>query len=434
MPIEEFTFPTGINLLSRWQANDPQAIARLKEIFDDTIEGAYDDIFKSPAPQDTIHVTGPVDLTTLTIVYRLYGITTEQFYKQDAERFIRTSLMVQKLLGMNKLYISWPVYGLTAEALGQKMIYSDQYSPGTDPDKPMANKSNWQEVATPDLDTGIPKLLEEYVSCYSRLTGLTPILHLSAAYSLAADIYGQEQIISALTHEPEFVNQFVDHLVDVVLQPWIDHFLKKHPQGLVELSDASGSPFFIGPDNCKNVAIRSIQKLIADNPWGDRVYDANYRGDYVTQATRRGGSSRRRGKKQTPTDRIDIHELFKLKNSVCRDYVIRLAEDRTPTDFYVEQAIKSIIPLYLGIGATQVDRNSIADMDSAKEEIQRISNEFVAALKKVASSISDNGYDAKASPPWPGAIYFEDISAESSFKLIEIIVDTALKQGELIPA
>jgi hypothetical protein len=34
-------------------------------------------------------------------------------------------------------------------------------------------------------------------------------------------------------------------------------------------------------------------------------------------------------------------------------------------------------------------------------------------------------------PPWPGTIYFEDISAESNFDLIEIIIDTTLKQGAL---
>ena len=133
---------------------------------------------------------------------------------------MRTSLMTQKLLGLPKLYISWPVYGFTAEALGQTMIYSDQYSPGTDPDLPLANSDNWQEVATPDMNTGIPRLLDEVMACYARLTGLDPVLHLTAAYSLAADIYGQEPIINALSHEPEFVNQFLDHLVDTVLKPY----------------------------------------------------------------------------------------------------------------------------------------------------------------------------------------------------------------------
>ena len=431
MPFEELKFPAGIHLLERWQANDPQAIERLKDIFDATIAGQYDEIFKTPAPQDSVHVAGPVDLMTLTIMHRLYGLTSADFYKQDPERFVRTSLMTQKLLGMPKLYISWPVYGFTAEALGQEMIYSDQYSPGTDPDKPLANADNWQDISTPDMGAGIPRILDETLACYQRLTGLNPILHLTAAYSLAADIYGQEQLITALTHEPEFVNRFLDHLADTVLKPWMDHFFSQYPDGWVEFSDASGSPFFIGPNNCKNVAIRATQQLIAANPWGKRVYDANYRGDYVTQTNKRDSSSSRRRKPgKSDAEQVSLVELFELKNSICPDYVIRLAEDRTPVSFYVEQAVKSNIPLFIGIGATQIDRNSIADLEIAKRDIAAITSEYTEAIKMVARSIANNGYELRT-PPWPGTIYFEDISAESSFELIEIILDTALKQGAL---
>ena len=431
MPLEELTFPEGIHLLSRWQSGDAQATERLKEIMDATMKGQYDEIFSKPPPQDAVHISGPVDLMTLTIMFRLYGLTAAVFYKDDAERFVRTSFMTQRLLGMPKLYISWPVYGFTAEALGQTMIYSDQYSPGTDPDEPLANADNWQDIATPDMNTGIPKLLDEVMACYQRLTGLDPVLHLTAPYSLAADIYGQEPIINALTHEPEFVNKFLDHLADTVLQPWMEHFFRQYPNGWVELSDASGSPFFIGPNNCKNVAIRSTQRLISANPWGNRVYDANYRGDYVTRAGRAGASSgRRRSARKSNQEQIGLVELFEIKNSVCPDYVIRLADDRTPTEFYVEQAIKNNIPLFMGIGATQVDRNSIADLDISKQEIETTASDYVEAVKTVARSIAKNGYESRELP-WPGMVYFEDISAESNFELIEIIVDTTLKQGAL---
>ena len=431
MPIEELNFPAGIRLLAGWQAGDPEAVKRLMEIMDGALKGQYDEIFKWPASQDAVPVSGPVDLMTLTIMHRLYGLTAAEYYKQDPERFVRTSLMTQKILGMPKLYISWPVYGFTAEALGQEMIYSDQYSPGTDPDKPLANADNWQDIATPDMNAGIPKLLDEILACYQRLTGLNPVLHLTAAYSLAADIFGQEQIITALTHEPDFVNRFLDHLSDTVLEPWMDHFFNQYPDGWVELSDASGSPFFIGPQNCKNVAIRSTQRIIAGNPWGDRVYDANYRGDYVTRANKGHSSSKRRkSPKKSDSEPLSLIELFKLKNSVCPDFVIRLAEDRTPVSFYVDQAIESNIPLFIGIGATQVDRNSIADLDIAKKEIEAMTIEYVDAIKTVARAIAKNGYELRE-PPWPGTVYFEDISAESNFELIEIIIDTSLKQGTL---
>ncbi len=431
MNLSEIEFPLGIRLLSSWQAGNPQATRRLKEVFDATLKGKYDEVFRHPVPCDSVHISGPVDLMTLTIMHRLFGLTSAEFYKGDAERFVRTSLITQKLLGMPKLYISWPVYGFTAEALGQTMIYSDQYSPGTDPNNPVANFANWKDIKTPNLHTGIPKLLDEITSCFHRLTGQSPVLHLTAAYSLAADIFGQETIIEALTNQPELVNRILDHLTDTVLQPWIDHFFKQYPNGRVELSDASGSPFFIGPQNCKNIAIRSTQRLIARNCWGKRIYDANYRGDYVTQSKKGEAlSSRRRKPGGKVEEKLSLIDLFELKNSVCKDYVIRLAEDRVPISFYVEQAIRCNIPLFMGIGANQVDRNSIADLKLVKQQIESTTIDYVEAIKTVAFSISKNGYESRE-PPWPGTIYFEDISAESDFGIIEVILDTTFENGKL---
>ena len=122
--------------------------------------------------------------------------------------------------------------------------------------------------------------------------------------------------------------------------------------------------------------------------------------------------------------------MFEVKNSVCPDYVIRLAEDRIPVDFYETQAIRTNKPLFLGIGATQVDRNSIADLDAQKSETELMSRHYVETVKNVATSIKENGY-LNRQPPWPGNLYFEDISAESSFDLIEIIIGTVLTEGKL---
>ena len=431
MPFEELTFPAGLRLLARWQGNDSHASERLTDIFDAGLGGQCDEVFKRPAPQDAVHISGSIDLLTLGIMYPLYGVTAKELYQGDPERYVRAVLLTLRLLGMPKTYLSWPVYGFTAEALGAPMIYSEKYSPGTDPENVLANADNWQDLATLDLGTGIPRLLDETLACYRSLTGHEPVLHLSAPYSLAADLYGQEHLITALTHEPGFVNRFLDHLADTVHKPWINHFFSQYPDGWVELSDASGSPFFIGPGNCKDFAIRSIQRLVDESPWRSRVYIANYRGDYVTQAKQRVASSvRRRGSLGADTEKISLAKLFEAKNSVCRDYVIRLADDRVPASFYVEKAIEENVPLFMGIGATQLDRNSIADMDVASRDITAIAREHVAAIRTVARAISDNGYDSKV-PPWPGTVYFEDVSAESSFALIEIIVGAALREGTL---
>lgn len=276
--IDELTFPTGVALLSNWQQNKPGARQRLREVHDAAIAGAFDSNFGIKPPVDAVHVGGSVNLMTLNIMNDLYGMESEEFYKDDPERYVRTTLLSRRLFGMNKLYVSWPVYAFTAEALGQKTMYPDKFPPGSDPDEMLIDRDNWKDISAPDFNGDIPKIVEENIICYQRLTGLDPILHLSAPYSLAADIYGQEPLLEALVHDPEFADNLLDHLACNVLRPWIDHFFNRFPSGWCELSDASGSPFFIGAQNCKSKAIRSIQKLTEDTPWAHRVYDANYRG------------------------------------------------------------------------------------------------------------------------------------------------------------
>lgn len=421
-------FPDGLRLLSNWQSGDADAKKSLRAVFDSAIEGRYDANFAVPAETDGVHVSASVHMLALGILNDLYGIESKEYYTTDPERYARANLMTSRLLGINKLYTTWALYAFTCEAVGQKMMYPDRFPPGCDPDTPLINKRNWQSVGTPDFDTGIPKIINDVLRETEKLTGMEPLLQISSPYSLAADIYGQEPLLADVVHEPDFVNALLDHLADHVLSPWIDDFIGKFPNGWVELSDASGSPFFIGPDNCKNMAIRSIRRMIDGRPWADRVFDANYRGDFVTQAKKKKRGSRRRNGGPDETAGIDLLELTDIKHSVCKNFVMRLEADKVPVSFYREQAIQRKVPLTLGIGSTQIDRNSVADLAIAKQDIRSTAREYVDAIKSVSEGIClpDHNY---VHEPWPSHVYFEDVSAQSQFEMVEIIVQTVLDHG-----
>ncbi len=367
-------------------------------------------------------------MIALSILHDLYGIEAAEYYKTDPERYVRANLMVSRLLGINKLYMTWALYAFTCESVGQVMMYPDRFPPGANPDQVLITRDSWQSLATPDFTTGIPKIINEVLRVTERLTGIEPLLQISAPYSLAADIFGQEPLLAEVVHDPDFVNSLLDHLADQVLAPWIDHFISEFPNGWVELSDASGSPFFIGPDNCKNMAIRAIQRMTDAKPWARRVFDANYRGDYVTQAQRKKHRSRRHSAATDTAGSIDILQLTDLKYSVCRDFIMRLEADRVPVSFYKEQAIARGVPLTTGIGSSQVDRNSIGDLGVAKQQTLETAREFVGAIKQVCETIKLPD-DNNVLQPWPSHVYFEDISAQSQFDLIEIIVETARNNG-----
>lgn len=439
---DELQFPAGSDLLARRQAGDAAAVAKLCALFDAAIGGQFDAVFAEPAPADSVCVTTSLHLMTLTVLNQLYGLTSTDFYKGDPQRFVRTTLMTQHLLGIRKYTLGWPVYAFGAEALGQTMMYPPQHAPGADPEISLVDRTNWRDVGPPNLNEGIPPLIEEMLICFAELTGLEPVAHIPAPYSLAADIYGQEALISVLLEAPDFVKEFLNHLVDQVFVPWIDRLVRQIPQVWIELSDASGSPLFISPRLFKKIAAPPVQRLIGDYPWGNRIFVANYRGDHLVQ---RAGSGRRRaagrrGRRnkedasravESKTTTHVLAELIDFKLSICPEFIIKLDADQAPVSFYVEQAIQGGKPLYLGIGATRIDRNSIINQEAAQRELAETAAEYAQAIKTVSEALARNG-QPRSALAWPGDIYLEDINAESDLGLVKTIVETVTRHGRTI--
>ena len=187
--------------------------------------------------------------------------------------------MTQHLLGIRKLNIGWPVYAFGSEAFGQATMYPDQHAPGADHGAPLVVRKNLFEMESIDFEVEVHKVVEAMLACFVELTGLEPVAHLAAPYSLAADIFGQKTLITALSHDPDFVVEFLDHLTGQIIVPWCERLVKRYPNIWLELSDASGSPLFISPNLFKKIVARPVQRLINDFPWGNRIFVANYRGD-----------------------------------------------------------------------------------------------------------------------------------------------------------
>jgi len=420
--IEDYAFPTGLHLFKRWQAGDPSAKEEMTRIFDTAIAGEFDENFAILAPPDRVNSTASVHMLALAVLHDLYGIDSREFYNTDPYRYVRTNLSVSRLLGVHKFYMTWALYAFTCETLEQKMMYPDRFPPGADPDSILINKDNWHLLETPNFTTGVPKAIDDILRVTEELTGMPPLLQISAPYSLAADIYGQEPLLADLVNDPDTVNAMLDHLGDNVLAPWMDHHFENFPNGWVELSDASGSPFFIGPENCKTMSIRSIRHMLRDKPYTDLVFDNNFRGDFVTEVKKKGRASRRKVSVGAAPDKEKLIELTEAKVSVNPIFIMRLEADKVDISFYEEQAIKRNMPLTSGIGSPQIDRNSIDDLESTKVEIREEAQSFVEAIKRVCETV-DLPEDNYVSAAWPSHIYFEDVNGQSEFKLVEIILE-----------
>jgi len=420
--IEQYPFPNGLHLLKRWQAGDADAKDEMTGVFDAAIAGEFDSNYSILTSANRIHSTASVHMLGLAILFDLYGIESWAYYNLDPYRYVRTNLAVSRLLGIHKFYTTWALYAFTCEPLGQKMMYPDRFPPGANPDAFLINSKNWQDLKTPDFQHGVPKAIDGILEVAQELTGVPPLLQISAPYSLAADIYGQEPLLADVVNNPTQVNALLDHLGDVVLGPWMDHFFQKFPDGWVELSDASGSPFFIGPDNCINMSIRSIRQMLRDKSYANRVFDNNFRGDIVTEAEKKSRRSKRRNKEAVGNHSDRLMELTNAKVSVNPIFMMRLEADKIDISFYEKQAIARNLPLTSGIGSPQIDKNSIKDIEIAKKNIREDARSFIKSISRVCQTV-DLPDDNHVGASWPSHIYFEDINGESHFDLVEIVLE-----------
>ena len=428
--IEQYSFPNGLDLLKRWQAGDADAKDEMTAVFDAAIAGEFDSNYSILTSANRVHSTASVHMLGLAILFDLYGIESWAYYNLDPYRYVRTNLAVSRLLGIHKFYTTWALYAFTCEPLGQKMMYPDRFPPGADPDAFLINGKNWQDLKTPDFQHGVPKAIDGILEVAQELTGVPPLLQISAPYSLAADIYGQEPLLADVVNNPTQVNALLDHLGDVVLGPWMDHFFQKFPDGWVELSDASGSPFFIGPDNCINMSIRSIRQMLRDKSYANRVFDNNFRGDIVTEAEKKSRRSKRHNKEAVGNHSDRLMELTNAKVSVNPIFIMRLEADKIDISFYEKQAIARNLPLTSGIGSPQIDKNSIKDIEIAKKNIREDARSFIESISRVCQTV-DLPDDNHVGASWPSHIYFEDINGESHFDLVEIVLEEVYRSAPL---
>ena len=418
------TGPEGLDLLRRYFGGDQTAAPGMTAIINAAEAGQYDADYAGNPDLERIHVTTSCHLMVMALLNRLNGLSAAQFYKDDALRFVRTNCLVQRMLGFERLTLGWPVYGFGAEILGQTMIYPTDQAPGSDPGVPLLSDENWRDMPAYDPDHHVAGAVRENLQHMGRLSGIEPVAHLPAPYSLAAEIFGQEPLIGALALEPEFVRELLDLIVTRVLTPWCDDLVSNVPDVWLELSDASGSPMFVGPENFLKYVVDPVRRLIEENQWGHRVFAANYRGDLPAGAPTRG----RRKKRPAAVSPISFDLLLQAKKLCCPNFLMRLEADAAPLDDYVQAAIELGMPLYLGIGAVRLDRNSVPDLAAAKIELHDTAKERAEFIKQVSDVLQDQGRP-RASLPWPGDLYIEDTNAETSFELIGAVLAGAKLTG-----
>lgn len=277
------------------------------------------------------------------------GVPAEEFYTTP-EILTNGTLEITKKYGLDVAFIDYDVYNIEAEALGQKIIFSDEHMPDVDRGSPIIiDQDDLKKIKTPDFDSDgrFPHIIEMQ-SIFKKQTGVEPSLQFCAPFSLAANIRGMEQLIMDIYTDPDFVRGLFDAIVEEVLAPWILYQKKHFPNATtIGGSDATASIPIVNLSMLKEWIVPYILRL--RKICGPEVNVPNWIGEKYLKNPK---------------------EMLDLKLQVCPDFL----EGQDPDvealgpEFYKEYAGQHNVPLVLGVGASFLANS---DPEEISERVKR---------------------------------------------------------------
>jgi len=270
---------------------------------------------------------------------QLHEFAAEYLRIPRREFFTRPDLSVPALLQTQRDFdtdvasVTYDVYNIEAEALGQELVWIEGCMPDVDRSKPLVrDRTDLARIRTPDFETaGRFQQVIRLNTLFREMTGLEPTLSFCAPFSLAANLRGIERLLIDMHEDPEFARGLVDAVTEEVLAPWILYQKRLFPgASRVAGADATASLPIVNLPILKRWIIPSIQRL--REICGPEVYVANWVGERYL---------------------ADPAEMFRLKLAVgpgalwAQDPDVESLGPALFKDFAVAQDI----PLVLGIGA-----------------------------------------------------------------------------------
>jgi uroporphyrinogen-III decarboxylase len=274
----------------------------------------------------------PVSAQMHEFVAAQMGIAPRTFYGDPAV-MVPAMLAVQAAYGLDVASITYDVYNIEAEALGQRLLLTDAAMPDIDRSFPLIrDKDDLKLIKTPDFaNNGRFAVVLERHAIFHRLTGLQPTLSFCAPFTLAANLRGIEQLLMDIYSDPPFAAHLLDLVTNDILAPWIACQKQHFPHATsISGADAIASLPIVNMHILREWALPYIRRL--RETCDPAVYVGNWVGERLSHAPQ---------------------EMLDLKLSACG----RLIQGQDPDvealgpELYKDFAERHNVPLSLGIGA-----------------------------------------------------------------------------------
>ncbi len=159
------------------------------------------------------------------------AVPRQEFFTRP-EIMVPAMLEVQTRYGLDVASITYDVYNIEAEALGQKLRWSEAGMPDIDRDMPLIrDRADLTRIRTPDFDSvsSCRRVLAMH-ALFRKLTGIEPGLSFCAPFTLATNLRGIEQFLVDICTDPAFARDLLTRITEEVLAPWILYQKRHFPQ------------------------------------------------------------------------------------------------------------------------------------------------------------------------------------------------------------
>jgi uroporphyrinogen-III decarboxylase len=206
-------------------------------------------------------------------------IPRREFFRRP-EIMVPAMLEVEQRFGLDVASVTYDVYNIEAEALGQPLAWTEDGMPDIDRSSPLIrDRDDLSRIRTPDFDAvpccqRVLRMHEEF----RRLTGMEPSLSVCAPFTLATGLRGIEQFLLDIYTEPDFAREILDRITDEVLVPWTRYQQRAFPGATgVSAVDATASPPVVNLEILREWVTPPILRL--RKACGPGVATANWAGE-----------------------------------------------------------------------------------------------------------------------------------------------------------
>lgn len=223
----------------------------------------------------------------------LCKVPFDYLFRDDPVAMAECTLLVWEYIGIDLLVLNTDCYNFEAETMGAKLAFYEDHIPDVDrSDLFIKGEEDLDKIKFTGFEGSRIPYLVEYCKAYKERSGLDVVPSFSGPWSIAANLYGLENLIADSVVDPDFVHELMRRLVQDFEIPFHKALAEVIPgmQGTT-LADAIASPPLVTKEIFEEFVVPYANDVLNsyeangilkyNGVWGIAEYKGEERDDFV---------------------------------------------------------------------------------------------------------------------------------------------------------